>query len=81
MHILCIKDMAGLLRAGSAATLVTALRERFEQPVHLHTHDTGGGQLATYLAAISVGARTSPEAHEGLSAFLEKRPPAWAAKP
>ena len=55
VHILCIKDMAGLLRAGSATTLVTALRERFEQPVHLHTHDTGGGQLATYMAAIGAG--------------------------
>ncbi|MYB03381.1 MAG: pyruvate carboxylase, partial [Acidimicrobiaceae bacterium] len=55
VHILCIKDMAGLLRAGSAATLVTALRERFDQPVHLHTHDTGGGQLATYMAAIEAG--------------------------
>ena len=55
VHILCIKDMAGLLRAGSATTLVTALRERFDQPVHLHTHDTGGGQLATYMAAIDAG--------------------------
>ena len=55
VHILCIKDMAGLLRAGAATTLVTALRERFDQPVHLHTHDTGGGQLATYMAAIEVG--------------------------
>ena len=55
VHILCIKDMAGLLRAGAATTLVTALRERFDQPVHLHTHDTGGGQLATYMAAIAAG--------------------------
>ncbi len=29
--------------------LVTALRERFDLPVHLHTHDTAGGQLATLL--------------------------------
>src|SRR6056297_2123388 len=54
-HILCIKDMAGLLRAPAARTLVTALRERFDAPVHLHTHDTAGGQLATYLAAIAAG--------------------------
>ncbi|MDP3208312.1 MAG: pyruvate carboxylase, partial [Rhodoglobus sp.] len=37
-HILAVKDMAGLLRAEAAATLVTALRERFDLPVHLHTH-------------------------------------------
>ncbi|GAA1435568.1 pyruvate carboxylase [Mycobacterium cookii] len=54
-HVLAIKDMAGLLRAPAARTLVTALRERFDLPVHLHTHDTLGGQLATLLAAIDAG--------------------------
>jgi pyruvate carboxylase len=54
-HVLAIKDMAGLLRAPAARTLVTALRERFDLPVHLHTHDTTGGQLATLLAAIDAG--------------------------
>ena len=54
-HVLAIKDMAGLLRAPAARTLVRALRERFDLPVHLHTHDTPGGQLATLLAAIDAG--------------------------
>ena len=54
-HVLAIKDMAGLLRPPAAATLVTALRERFDLPVHLHTHDTAGGQLATLLAAWPAG--------------------------
>ncbi|GGD13610.1 pyruvate carboxylase [Nocardioides daphniae] len=54
-HVLAVKDMAGLLRAPAARTLVTALRERFDLPVHLHTHDTTGGQLATLLAAIDAG--------------------------
>ncbi|MGY1683560.1 pyruvate carboxylase [Geodermatophilus sp. SYSU D01176] len=54
-HVLAIKDMAGLLRPPAAATLVTALRERFDLPVHLHTHDTAGGQLATLLAAWTAG--------------------------
>lgn len=54
-HILCVKDMAGLLRAPAAEKLVAALRERFDTPVHLHTHDTSGGQLATYHAAIAAG--------------------------
>ncbi|WP_298510782.1 pyruvate carboxylase [uncultured Nocardioides sp.] len=54
-HVLAIKDMAGLLRAPAARTLVTALRERFDLPVHLHTHDTAGGQLGTLLAAIDAG--------------------------
>ncbi len=54
-HILAIKDMAGLLRPPAAGTLVRALRDRFDLPVHLHTHDTAGGQLGTYLAAIAAG--------------------------
>ncbi|MBQ0927308.1 pyruvate carboxylase [Saccharopolyspora endophytica] len=54
-HVLAIKDMAGLLRAPAAATLVSALRNEFGLPVHLHTHDTAGGQLATYMAAIQSG--------------------------
>ena len=55
-HVLAIKDMAGLLRPAAASTLVTALRERFDLPVHVHTHDTPGGQLATLLAAANAGA-------------------------
>ncbi len=54
-HVLAIKDMAGLLRAPAARTLVGALRERFDAPVHLHTHDTTGGSLATILAAAESG--------------------------
>jgi pyruvate carboxylase len=54
-HIIAIKDMAGLLRPEAARQLVSALRERFDLPVHLHTHDTAGGQLATLLAAIEAG--------------------------
>ncbi|ULE33161.1 pyruvate carboxylase [Mycobacterium sp. IDR2000157661] len=55
-HILAIKDMAGLLRPQAAHQLITALRSRFDLPVHVHTHDTPGGQLATYLAAWQAGA-------------------------
>ncbi len=55
-HVLAIKDMAGLLRAPAAHQLVTALRSRFDLPVHVHTHDTPGGQLASYVAAWHAGA-------------------------
>jgi pyruvate carboxylase len=63
-HVLAIKDMAGLLRAPAAAKLVTALRQNFDLPVHVHTHDTPGGQLATYLSAWQAGA----DAVDGASA-------------
>ncbi|UGT63754.1 pyruvate carboxylase [Nocardia asteroides] len=65
-HVLAIKDMAGLLRAPAATKLVTALRRNFDLPVHVHTHDTPGGQLATYLAAWQAGA----DAVDGASAAM-----------
>jgi pyruvate carboxylase len=65
-HVLAIKDMAGLLRPQAAHALITALRSRFDLPVHVHTHDTPGGQLATYLAAWQAGAN----AVDGASAPL-----------
>ncbi|WP_445161265.1 pyruvate carboxylase [Mycobacterium sp. Dal123C01] len=55
-HVLAIKDMAGLLRAPAAHQLVSALRSRFDLPIHVHTHDTPGGQLASYIAAWQAGA-------------------------
>ncbi|MQY04175.1 pyruvate carboxylase [Actinomadura macrotermitis] len=74
VHILCIKDMAGLLRAPAARTLVSALRERFDLPVHLHTHDTAGGQLATYLAAIEAGVDAVDGAASPLSGTTSQPP-------
>ncbi len=55
VHTLVIKDMAGLLRAPAAEQLIGRLRSEFDVPVRLHTHDTAGGQLATYMAALRAG--------------------------
>ncbi len=55
-HVLAIKDMAGLLRPQAAHRLIGALRSRFDLPIHVHTHDTPGGQLASYVAAWHAGA-------------------------
>ncbi|MEO6472729.1 MAG: pyruvate carboxylase [Aeromicrobium sp.] len=73
-HILAIKDMAGLLRAPAARTLVTALRERFDLPVHLHTHDTPGGQLATLIAAIESGVDAVDAASAALAGTTSQPP-------
>src|SRR5690606_13296808 len=39
-HILAIKDMAGLLTPYAATTLIKALKQVVDIPIHLHTHDT-----------------------------------------
>ena len=54
-HILAIKDMAGLLKPYAAEILITELKKNIKIPIHLHTHDTSGIQLATYLKAIEAG--------------------------
>ncbi|MFO0936474.1 MAG: pyruvate carboxylase [Gemmataceae bacterium] len=54
-HILAIKDMAGLLKPYAAKRLVKALRAEIDVPIHFHTHDAAGGQIASYLAAAEEG--------------------------
>ena len=54
-HILAIKDMAGLLKPPAARKLIKALRDEIGLPIHFHTHDTAGGQIASYLMAAEQG--------------------------
>lgn len=57
-HMLAIKDMAGLLKPNAATVLIKALKENVSLPIALHTHDTAGTQIATYLNAINAGIDT-----------------------
>ncbi|MBC6611241.1 pyruvate carboxylase [Hymenobacter sp. BT507] len=54
-NILCIKDMAGLLKPYAAQELIAGLRDTISLPIHLHTHDTSSLQAATYLKAVEAG--------------------------
>lgn len=74
VHMLAIKDMAGLLRPPAARTLVTALRKNFDVPVHLHTHDTAGGQLATLLAASEAGVDAVDVANAAMAGTTSQPP-------
>lgn len=55
IHILAIKDMAGLLKPYSAEELIGTLKQELDIPIHLHTHDTSGLQVATYMKAVEAG--------------------------
>ncbi|MDW8244002.1 MAG: pyruvate carboxylase [Thermogemmata sp.] len=55
IHLLAIKDMAGLLKPYAAKKLFRALRQEVGVPLHFHTHDTAGGQIAAYLEAAEEG--------------------------
>ena len=54
-QIIGIKDMAGLLKPKAAYELVGSLKAKFDVPVHLHTHDTTGNGVPTYVAATNAG--------------------------
>jgi pyruvate carboxylase len=55
-HILAIKDMAGLCKPYAAYQLIRALKNEVGLPIHFHTHDTSGGQMAALLKAVEAGA-------------------------
>ena len=54
-HLLCVKDMSGLLKPYAAKKLVTTLKQEVGIPIHLHTHDTSGNQVAALLMAAEAG--------------------------
>jgi pyruvate carboxylase len=50
-NLLAIKDMAGLCKPYAARLLIRTLRQEVGLPIHLHTHDSAGGQMASLLSA------------------------------
>ena len=54
-HMIAIKDMSGLLKPYAAKKLVSTLKNEVGVPIHLHTHDISGNQVATILMASEAG--------------------------
>ncbi|XP_030076139.1 pyruvate carboxylase, mitochondrial isoform X2 [Microcaecilia unicolor] len=72
-HILCIKDMAGLLKPKASDMLVRALRDRFpDVPIHIHTHDTAGAGVASMLACATAGADIVDVAVDSMSGMTSQ---------
>ena len=67
VHILGLKDMAGLLKPDAARCLIKALKEEIGLPVHFHTHDTGGMGVASVLAAAEAGVDIADAAIDSFS--------------
>lgn len=72
VHILGIKDMAGLLKPYAAKMLVSALKETLKIPVHLHTHDTAGNGVAAVLQASEAGVDIADLAIESVSGLTSQ---------
>ncbi|RRJ94351.1 pyruvate carboxylase subunit B [Opitutaceae bacterium TAV4] len=54
-HSICLKDMAGLVPPADAAAIIGGLKAKVKIPVVLHTHETAGLGIPTYLAAVNAG--------------------------
>ncbi|MDR1299527.1 MAG: pyruvate carboxylase [Oscillospiraceae bacterium] len=54
-HCIAIKDMSGLLKPYAAKKLVSTLKGEIGLPIHFHTHDTSGNQIAACLLAAEAG--------------------------
>ena len=54
-HTIAIKDMSALLKPYAAKKLIEALKSEVHVPIHLHTHDTTGNGIGTYLMAAEAG--------------------------
>ena len=72
IDIICIKDMAGLLKPYAAYELITALKNNVNIPIHLHTHDTSGNGIATCLMASNAGVDILDGALETMSGFTSQ---------
>ena len=66
-HILCIKDMAGLMKPAAAKKLISTLKQEVSLPLHFHTHDTSGAAAATVLAACEAGVDIVDAAMDAMS--------------
>ncbi|XP_069821355.1 pyruvate carboxylase, mitochondrial [Dendropsophus ebraccatus] len=72
-HILCIKDMAGLLKPRASDMLIRALRDKFPDiPIHVHTHDTAGAGVASMLACAQAGADIVDVAVDSMSGMTSQ---------
>ncbi|QGT98958.1 Pyruvate carboxylase subunit B (biotin-containing) [Candidatus Syntrophocurvum alkaliphilum] len=71
---ICIKDMAGLLAPYVSYDLVSALKEKLNIPVQLHTHYIGGLAIAACLKAAEAGVDVIDTASVPM-AFGSSQPP------
>lgn len=72
VHILAIKDMAGICRPRAVAALVRALKEETGLPVHFHTHDTSRIAAASVLAAVEAGCDAVDGALDSMSGLTSQ---------
>ena len=72
VHVISIKDMAGLLKPAAATVLIPAIKQETGLPIHLHTHDTSGISAATVIAAADAGVDIVDAAIDSMSGLTSQ---------
>ena len=73
IHVLGIKDMAGVLKPHAATLLVGSIRKKYpELPIHVHTHDSAGTGVASMVACAHAGADAVDAATDSLSGMTSQ---------
>ncbi|KAL8854204.1 MAG: hypothetical protein Q9221_000918 [Calogaya cf. arnoldii] len=72
-HIIGIKDMAGVLKPRAATLLIGSIRKKYPDiPIHVHTHDSAGTGVATYVACAEAGADAVDTATDSMSGMTSQ---------
>jgi pyruvate carboxylase len=73
IHVLGIKDMAGVLKPKAATLLVGSIRKKYpDLPIHVHTHDSAGTGVASMVACANAGADAVDTATDSLSGMTSQ---------
>ncbi|KAF4463100.1 pyruvate carboxylase [Fusarium albosuccineum] len=73
IHVLGIKDMAGVLKPHAATLLIGAIRKKYpDLPIHVHTHDSAGTGVASMVACAKAGADAVDAATDSLSGMTSQ---------
>jgi pyruvate carboxylase len=73
IHVLGIKDMAGVLKPTAATLLIGSIRKKYpDLPIHVHTHDTAGTGVASMVACALAGADAVDTATDSLSGMTSQ---------
>ncbi|KAH6666625.1 putative pyruvate carboxylase [Halenospora varia] len=73
IHVLGIKDMAGVLKPKAATILIGSIRKKYpDLPIHVHTHDSAGTGVASMVACANAGADAVDTATDSLSGMTSQ---------
>ncbi|RFU35221.1 hypothetical protein B7463_g1132, partial [Scytalidium lignicola] len=73
IHVLGIKDMAGVLKPKAATMLIGTIRKKYpDLPIHVHTHDSAGTGVASMVACAQAGADVVDSATDSLSGMTSQ---------